>query len=248
MVIKIGTKVLSKDNGALDVEFLKSLVEQVIELRKKGIQVIVVTSGAVGAGKNLLSLPEIKSEVVQKQIFAAVGQVKLMAIYFEFFASHDCHCAQVLTTKEDFRDEEHYRNMQNCFEGLLIGNVVPIVNENDVVATTELLFTDNDELAGLITIQLNADSLIILTNTDGILDDTHNTIFEVNSFNVEAVAEYINPDTSTSGRGGMISKFSVAKKLSEKGVSVYIANGKRANVLRELTDGIPIGTRFVPRP
>src|SRR6185503_11933247 len=147
------------------------------------------------------------SETVRKQIFAAVGQVKLMTAYSELFAKNDYHCAQVLATKEDFRDDMHYQNMQNCFEGLLLDHVIPIVNENDVVATTELLFTDNDELAGLVAKQLKADSLIIMTSTDGILDDSKKTVTEVNSENIERVARYINPDRSIGGRGGMISKF-----------------------------------------
>jgi len=246
VVIKIGTKVLSKEDGTLDIEFLRHMIEQVVQLRKKGTQVVLVTSGAVGAGKSLLSLPDIKSVVVQKQIFAAVGQVKLMTIYSEFFAKHNYHCAQVLATKEDFRDEQHYLNMQNCFEGLLRDSIVPIVNENDVVAITELIFTDNDELAGLVVKQLNADSLIILAITEGILDDTKETILEVNPSNIEAVAGYIKPDKSTGGRGGMTSKFRVARELSEKGVSVHIANGKRKNVLLDVIGGLKVGTRFIP--
>src|SRR6185503_3326379 len=139
----------------------------------------------------------------------------------------------------------HYQNMQNCFEGLLLDNVIPIVNENDVVATTELLFTDNDELAGLVAKQLKADSLIIMTSTDGILDDSKRTVTEVNSENIERVARYINPDRSIGGRGGMISKFKTARELSEQGISVNIIDGKRLNVLIELADGANIGTRFI---
>ena len=152
--------------------------------------------------------------------------------------------AQVLATKEDFRDAQHYLNMQNCFEGLLLDNVIPIVNENDVVATTELMFTDNDELAGLVAEQLKADSLIILTNTEGILDDEGKTILEVNSSNIEIVLGYINPDKSTGGRGGMTSKFKVAKKLSEKGISVHIVNGKREGILLDIVKGQKVGTHF----
>lgn len=245
IIVKIGTKVLSKEDKTLDEEFLKSLVKQVVELRKKDIQVVLVTSGAVGAGKSILSLQDIKSEVVQKQIFAAVGQVKLMNIYSELFGRYDYHCAQVLVTKEDFRDENHYLNMQNCFEGLLLDGVIPIVNENDVVATIELMFTDNDELAGLITKQLKSDSLIILSSVDGILDNTGDTVSEVNSSNIDVVAGYINPDKSTGGRGGMTSKFRAAKELSEKGIPVFIVNGKRKDVLLDILKGQKTGTHFI---
>jgi glutamate 5-kinase len=244
IIIKIGTKVLTTDTGILDVEFLGHLVDQIVQLRRKGLQVVLVTSGAGGAGRSLLSLNDIESEVVKKQVFTAVGQVKLMTTYAELFRKYNYHCAQVLATKEDFRDEEHYQNMQNCFEGLLLDNVIPVVNENDVVATTELMFTDNDELAGLVAKQLRADALIILTSTDGILDNDKNTISEVNASNIKTVSGYISPDKSTGGRGGMTSKFAVAKELSEKGVAVHIVNGKIENVLQGVVEGQRIGTKF----
>lgn len=247
IVVKIGTKVLSEENGTLDLDFLRHIVLQIAELRKSGLQVVLVTSGAVSAGRSLVSLGEIKSETVQKQVFAAIGQVKLMSTYSEFFAKDNYYCAQVLATKEDFRDETHYLNMKNCFEGLLLDNVIPVVNENDVVATSELLFTDNDELASLVAEQLSADSLIILTNTDGILDDADNTVAEINSSNVDIVASYINPSKSAFGRGGMISKFTIAKELSKKGIAVHIVNGKEKNVLLDVVHGKKVGTQFVPQ-
>ncbi len=244
IVVKIGTKVLSAESGVLDTDFLAHVVEQIVALRKKGLQVVLVTSGAVAAGKSTVTLEDGKSESVQKQVYAAIGQVKLMATYAELFGKHGYHCAQVLATKEDFRDEQHYVNMQNCFEGLLLDNVIPVVNENDVVATTELLFTDNDELAGLVAKQLTADCLVILTSTDGILDTAGNTVPEVHSSNIETVSGYINPDISTGGRGGMTSKFAVAKELSRKGISVCIANGKKEGVLLSVVEGQTAGTYF----
>jgi glutamate 5-kinase len=247
VIIKIGTKVLSCEDGTLDEEFLAHLVEQVAVLRNRGIEVVLVSSGAVGAGKSLIKLKDDMAEIVRKQVYAAVGQVKLMSAYAELFVRHGYHCAQVLASKEDFRDEEHYRNMQNCFEGLLLDNVIPIVNENDVVATTELLFTDNDELAGLVARQLRADCLIILTSTDGIFDDRGKTITEVTVSNVEKVIDYITPDKSTGGRGGMVSKFKTARDLSELGVVVSIVNGRRQNVLVDAVDGAKVGTRIALR-
>ena len=244
LVIKVGTKVLSREDGALDVEFLEGMVGQIVALRRRGIQVVLVTSGAVGSGRSLLKLDDTKPEVVRKQIFAAVGQVALMTTYAALFAKHDFLCAQVLATKEDFRDEVHYANMQNCFEGLLLDNVVPVVNENDVVATTELLFTDNDELAGLVAEQLKADRLVILTGTDGVLDGSGRTIAEVTDANIAVVESYVNPNTSTGGRGGMVSKCKVARELSAKGIMVYVVNGKRLGVLFEVADGVPTGTCF----
>ncbi len=247
IIIKIGTKVLSSDDGTLDVKFIRHAVDQIVKLRKNGIKVVLVTSGAVNAGKSLMPSKKIKDKAVQKQIFAAIGQVKLMRVYFDFFEKYNYHCAQVLATKEDFRDKHHYLNMQRCFKGLLLDNVVPIVNENDVVATTELLFTDNDELAGLIAKQLNADSLIILTGTEGILDNNKKTIPEVNISNIKNIKGYINLNKSAIGRGGMTSKFAIAKELSEKGISVYIVNGKNKNVILDVVNKKNTGTRFMPK-
>ena len=246
IVVKIGTKVLSKKDGSLDAAFLADLVAQIVVLRKKKIQVIVVTSGAVGAGRSALVPRGIRSETVRRQLFAAVGQVKLMSMYARLFEKYGYHCAQVLATKEDFRDDEHYLNMKNCFEGLLLDNVVPIVNENDVVATTELMFTDNDELAGLVATQLAADRLIILTSTDGVLDTMGNTVAEVDATKTGSVAAYISSRKSGAGRGGMSSKFNVAKALAQKGMEVNIVNGRRKNVLSETLLRAPGGTRFVP--
>ena len=244
IIIKIGTKVLSQADGTLDEAFLAHAVEQIAELKKRGMRVVLITSGAVGAGKSLITLDAARTETTRKQIFAAVGQVKLMTVYSQLFSAHGYICAQVLATKEDFRDEEHYKNMQNCFEGLLLDDVIPIVNENDVVATTELLFTDNDELAGLVAKQLMADSLVILTGTNGILDTEGKTVAHVNAANIREVEKFITPDKSTGGRGGMASKFKTAKEISALGIAVSIVNGKRKNVLIELIDGAAIGTRF----
>ncbi len=246
IIVKVGTKVLLKEDETLDVQFLEDLVRQIVDLRTSGAEVVLITSGAGGAGRSLITLKDGASDVVRKQVFAAVGQVKLMTVYAELFAKHGYHCAQVLATKEDFRDEEHYQNMQQCFEGLLLDNVVPIVNENDVVATTELLFTDNDELAGLVAKQLKADALIILTSTRGILDDKKQTIPEVNAANSADIEKFITPDTSTGGRGGMTSKFKIAKELSEIGIEVHIVNGRKSDVLIDTVAGRSTGTRFTP--
>ncbi len=241
----MGTKVLSKEDQTLDIEFLGHLVEQVVALRGKGVEIVLVTSGAVGAGRSILSEHTAASDTIQKQIFAAVGQVKLMSVYSDLFAKHNYFCAQVLATKEDFRDDVHYTNMQNCLEGLLLDKVVPIVNENDVVATTELMFTDNDELAGLLAEQLKTDTLLILTSTNGILDSDGNNIPEVTAANSVEVRGYINPTTSTGGRGGMATKFDTARMLAEKGIMTRIVDGRQAGVLLEIEEGREMGTRFV---
>ncbi len=244
VVIKVGTRVLTTDDGLLDIDIVSQLVDALVILRTQRMQVILVSSGAMGAGRSVVTLRGNESEVVHKQILAAVGQVKLMSTYSRLFEAHGYHCAQVLVTKEDFRDEVHYINMKNCFEGLLLDNVIPVVNENDVVATTELMFTDNDELAGLVTEQLQADALVLLTNSDGILDADGNTIRIVDKETATEVAQYVRPEISNGGRGGMRSKFTTACALAEKGIAVYIANGKDEQTLKRFANGESVGTHF----
>lgn len=244
VVIKVGTKVITRDSGELNVAIMRHLVRQIVDARKSGLEVVLVTSGAVGAGRSLLPAKR-PAYVPEKQVHAAVGQVKLMNIYSKLFEKQKLLCAQVLVTKEDFRDREHYLNMKNCFKALLASGVVPVVNENDVTATTELLFTDNDELAGLVAEQLGADALIILTNTDGVLDANKKVISEVRGANAARVEASISPTTNTFGRGGMLTKYRIARKLARQGIAVVIANGKRKNIIKSLLAGRPLGTRFI---
>ncbi|MEK9151609.1 MAG: glutamate 5-kinase [Patescibacteria group bacterium] len=251
IVVKVGTKVLSADGGKLDVAILKHLVEQIIVVKNQGIEVILVTSGAMGAGRSLMSV-RTKEKIAEKQVLAAVGQVKLMSTYSNFFEKKDKICAQVLATKEDFRDKVHYLNMRTCFENLLKNDVIPVVNENDVVATTELLFTDNDELAGLVASQLNADAVIILTSVDGFLtgdpkDKNSVLIPEIDFSDSGMYQKYISSDKTEFGRGGMLTKFNIARTLALQGITVYLANGKRKNILSDIISGKKVGTKFLPK-
>jgi len=251
IIVKVGTKVLTTEEGKLDVAVLGRLVEQVVSVKNKGIEIMLITSGAMGAGRSLMTF-KTTEKIAEKQVLAAIGQVKLMSIYSELFAKHNQLCAQVLATKEDFRDKIHYLNMKTCFENLLNSGVIPVVNENDVVATTELLFTDNDELAGLVASQINADAVIILTSVEGFLtgdpkDKNSKTIPEIDFNNIANYQKYISPDKTAFGRGGMLTKFNIAKKLTLQGIVVYFANGKRENVLTDLIAGKSIGTKFLPR-
>ena len=246
VVVKVGTKVLSKDNGMLDERVLKHLVEQVSLLKKRNREIILVTSGAVGSGRSLLTLKG-KETIPNKQVYAAIGQVKLMNTYSRLFAKHGYLCAQVLATKEDFRDREHYLNMKNCLAGLLYDKVIPIVNENDVVAVKELVFTDNDELAGLVALQLKADVVIILSSVGGVLDGSSQVIPEITGKTISSLQRHVTISKTAGGRGGMVSKFAVARKLMSHGIPVHIADGKRKNVLSDIMKGTAIGTKFVPR-
>lgn len=252
IVLKIGTNVLARPDGLLDVPTITHLVDQIATARKQGIEVIVVSSGAVGAGRSLIALPRDVSRVVQRQVLAAVGQIKLMSLYAELFGHHGLHCAQVLATKEDFRDRRHYLNMQNCFAALLRDDIVPIVNENDVVSVSELMFTDNDELAGLTAALAGADALIILSNVDGLLDgppaDPASRLIPEVLPGERLLPEVIEPTRSSFGRGGMATKFRFAQKAARVGITTWIANGKRPNVLPDLLRGEPVGTCFRAKP
>ena len=251
IIIKIGTGVLSDKDGRLDESVLESVVEQISFLKKNGLEIVLITSGAVGSGRGLLKLASETETVADKQVFAAIGQAKLMGIYARLFEKQNYLCAQVLVTKEDFRDRGHYQNMRRCFSNLLRDGIVPVVNENDVIAIKELVFTDNDELAGLIAAQLEADAVIILTSVDGVLDRSPSdpsakTIPEIDFNNISEFQKHITQEKTSVGRGGMMTKFTVARKLIASGIAVHIASGKRTNVLREITDGRQIGTKFIP--
>ena len=251
IVVKVGTSVLTGQTGRLELAVIKHIADQIVAIKKKGSEVILITSGAMGAGRGLIAVTR-GEKAPQKQVLAAVGQVKLMSTYADLFAKHGQVCAQVLATKEDFRDKIHYLNMRTCFENLLASGVIPIVNENDVVATTELLFTDNDELAGLVASQLSADIVIILMSVDGFLagDPEHaiaRVVHEIDFKDIGSYQKYIVPNGTDFGRGGMLTKFNVAKKLALQGIPVHFANGRRANVLGDILDGNCLGTAFLPR-
>src|SRR5574344_1193688 len=168
IAVKIGSNVLSKADGTLDLERMDSLVTQVAKLHKNGVEIILSSSGSFSSGRSELKLQKKLDPISARQLFSAVGQAKLINHYYDLFAKHKIACGQVLTTKESFGSRTHYLTQKNCISVMLENNVVPIVNENDTISVTELMFTDNDELSGLIATMMNAEALIILSNIDGI--------------------------------------------------------------------------------
>ena len=169
LTIKIGSNVLTRKDGSLDVTRMSALVDQIAWLRNEGHEVILVSSGAVASGRSELKhIQHDLDSVDQRQLFSAVGQAKLINRYFEMFREYGIPVGQVLTTKENFSDTEHRTNQENCMRVMLENNVLPIVNENDTVSVTELMFTDNDELSGLMARMTQSQALIILSNIDGI--------------------------------------------------------------------------------
>lgn len=250
IAVKIGSNVLTTSNGTLDTERMQQLVEQLSELHKNGVEVILISSGAVASGRSEIT-PRKKLDAVEiRQLFSAIGQVKLINNYYELFRKKGIVCGQVLTTKENFGTRRHYLNQKQCMEVMLENGVVPIVNENDTISVTELMFTDNDELSGLIATMMDVDTLIILSNIDGIFDGnpslaSTNLIYEVNPN--QNLGQYIQTTKSSFGRGGMLTKCKIARQVAREGIPVYIANGKRDDILTQiLTDTIKTYTKFLP--
>jgi len=180
-------------------------------------------------------------------MWSSLGQVKLIQTYADLFGKYGLMCAQVLVTKEDFRSRQHYLNIKNCFTVLLKNGIIPIVNENDVVSVTELMFTDNDELAGLVSTMLDVDGLFILTNVDGVLKAGAGSevISEIRSEQRD-LEKHIQKGKSKFGRGGMLTKINMARKVAEAGIEVKIANGRNENIIFNLIKGQATCTKFVP--
>ncbi|MGB3801277.1 MAG: glutamate 5-kinase [Lewinella sp.] len=244
LVIKVGTNVLTRADGRLDITSISNLVDQIAALKQRGVELVLVSSGAVGAGKELLPGRANDEAVAQRQVYSAIGQVRLMELYRNFFAGHRLLCAQVLATKGDFRDDLHYDNMLNCFRALLLDEIVPVVNENDVVAVTELMFTDNDELAGLVARMVSADALVILSSVEGLYDgapdqEESRLITRVAAHDTR-VDRVVQARRTSGGRGGMATKLRIARETAAKGIPVLIGNGRRPNILAHLsTDDWP---------
>lgn len=249
IAVKVGTNVITGRNGRLDHAILDSLTAQIATLATEGVEVILVSSGAVGAGRSIVSLKDGLSSVEKRQVLAATGQIRLINAYNSRFEKHGMLGAQLLVTKSDFRDRHHYLNMRSCFEALLEQKIVPIVNENDAVAVTELMFTDNDELSGLIASMLQVDAHIILSNIDGLFDTQTegNPVIPMIDPGSKSFSQYIRPDKSEFGRGGMLTKCTIAHKLSHLGITVHIANGTTPGILQTIVKGEHTGTKFLPQ-
>ena len=240
IVVKIGSNALTRPDGRLDVTRMSALVDQIAWLRQRGCEVILVSSGAVACGRRELdNVDHELDSVEQRQLFSALGQAKLIGLYYDLFREYHIHVGQVLTMKENFRPGEQYRNQQACMRVMLENGVLPIVNENDTVSVTELMFTDNDELSGLIAQMIEADTLILLSNIDGIY--TGNPADPASKLIDEVIlgtdlSQYIQTEKSSAGRGGMQSKYATASKIQQAGIRVIIANGKRENILIDLME------------
>ena len=251
LAVKIGTNVLTRKDGTLDVTRMSALVDQVAELHKAGVEIVLVSSGAVASGRSEIKPSRKLDSVDQRQLFSAVGQAKLINRYYELFREHGIAVGQVLTTKESFGTRRHYLNQRNCMRVMLENGVIPIVNENDTISVTELMFTDNDELSGMIASMMDMQALIILSNIDGIYNGSPSqpgtsVIREVEQG--KDLSDYIQTEKSGFGRGGMLTKTTIARKVADEGISVIIANGKKDNILIDILQHPEqtVCTRFIP--
>ncbi|MCM1079030.1 MAG: glutamate 5-kinase [Bacteroidales bacterium] len=252
IVVKVGSNVLTTAKGKLDITRLSALVDQMAWLKEHRYEVILVSSGAVACGRSELKVEYVLDSVEQRQLYSAIGQVKLINHYYDLFREYGIHIGQVLTTKENFEEGEQYDNQRACMEVMLDNGVIPVVNENDTVSVTELMFTDNDELSGLIAKMTGARTLVLLSNIDGIYtgepsDPSSEVIRLVRPD--DNIEKYIRSSKSSAGRGGMESKYHTAQSVAEEGIRVVIANGNRDNILPDVLTCPEkvVHTEFIPK-
>ena len=250
IVVKLGTGVLTDSRKQLDIEQVEQLVAQVAAQRQAGKEIVLVSSGAVGAGMGALGFERRPTSLADLQACAAVGQTRLMATYEKLFGKFDLHVAQVLLTHDDLEDHERHLNARNTLVTLLQRGVVPIINENDAVSFTELKFGDNDKLSALVASLLPADLLVILTTVDGVIqnfgkaDPKRIPVIENIDESIEKVA---GGTTSATAVGGMASKVQAAKIVIRAGIPLVIASGKKKSVLARIVQAEDEGTLFVPQ-
>jgi glutamate 5-kinase len=261
VIIKVGTNLLVEHDKGLNVKFIAEIVRQIMEMRKNGKEILLVTSGAIGAGKKRLKLPQMPHDTSLKQACAAVGQGILMRTYDEMFEKYGQPIAQVLLTEEDFSSRARYLNLRNTLGKLLDLGVLPVINENDTVSVHELEersgwvarvpFSDNDKLSGLVASKVYADLLVILSDIDGLYDGNPQLHKHAQRLAlvpaITSSVEEMAGGNAPGGRGGMVTKLQGAKIAASSGVFVVIANGRSKDVLLRVTHGENIGTLFLPR-
>ena len=237
IAVKVGSNVLTRPDGRLDLARMAALVDQIAELRHRGIEVLLISSGAVASGRGALPMLKDEKSVTSRQLFAAVGQAKLIEHYYDLFQEYGITVGQILTTKENFTNETLHANQMRCMTAMLDNGVVPVINENDTVSVEELMFTDNDELSGLVARMMEAEILVILSNVDGVFTGNPDEPGSELIHDVWPDDDYsscISGTKSQYGRGGMMTKMKTALGVAADGIEVRIANGRRQDVLIEV--------------
>lgn len=250
IVVKIGTSNLTNEHSRLDSRKIRKFVEETMKLRKRGKEVIIVSSGAIGAGIGHLNLGHRPKQMPQLQAAASVGQGILMQIYSKYFGERKQPVAQMLLTREDFTDSMRYRNLKNTLTTLLEWGAIPIVNENDSVEVEEIRLGDNDTLSAFVAVGARANLLIMLSDVNGLYTGHPGNDKRVRLIQtVERVTpevERLAGKASPRGFGGMLTKVQAAKVASRAGIPVVIANGGEPNVLERVIAGEKLGTIFLP--
>ena len=250
IVVKVGTSTLAYPTGRLNIRHAEELVKVLSDLKNEGHEVILVSSGAIGMGVGKLSLPARPKDTTTKQACAAVGQCELMYTYDRLFGQYNHTVAQMLLTWEDFDHENRLHNLRNTLERLLELGAIPIINENDPIACEEYSLGDNDTLAALVGECIHADLVVLLSDIEGLYTADPHThpdaklipVVEAITPEIEALADGAG---SSLGTGGMLTKISAAKRATNAGADMIITNGARADVLYDIVEGKPVGTRFI---
>lgn len=252
IVVKVGTSTLAHPSGLINIRRVEELCKVMSDLKNAGNDIILVTSGAIGMGAGKLQLSERPRDVAAKQAAAAVGQCELMYTYDKLFSEYNHTVAQLLMTGSDFENEERHINFKNTMDKLLEFKALPIINENDTVATEEIKVGDNDTLSAMVAVNVNADILILLSDIDGLFTaDPHtnpdakliSVVSEINE-NILALG---GGEGSGLGTGGMRTKLNAAQICTENNCDMIIANGENPDVLYDIVDGKSVGTRFIKR-
>ena len=252
IVVKVGTSTLAHPSGLINIRRVEELCKVMSDLKNAGHDIILVTSGAMGMGAGKLQLSERPRDVAAKQAAAAVGQCELMYTYDKLFSEYNHTVAQLLMTGSDFENEERHINFKNTMDKLLEFKALPIINENDTVATEEIKVGDNDTLSAMVAVNVSADLLILLSDIDGLFTADPHT--DPNAKLISVVSE-INDDIlalggdegSAFGTGGMRTKLHAAQICTEKNCDMIIANGEKPDILYDIVDGKAVGTRFIKR-
>ena len=252
IVVKVGTSTLAHPSGLINIRRVEELCKVMSDLKNAGHDIILVTSGAIGMGAGKLQLSERPRDVAAKQAAAAVGQCELMYTYDKLFSEYNHTVAQLLMTGSDFENEERHINFKNTMDKLLEFKALPIINENDTVATEEIKVGDNDTLSAMVAVNVSADLLSLLSDIDGLFTADPHT--DPNAKLISVVSE-INDDIlalggdegSAFGTGGMRTKLHAAQICTEKNCDMIIANGEKPDILYDIVDGKAVGTRFIKR-
>ena len=250
MVVKVGSRLLTDIKDTTKQERIEQLTAQLAAVRERGIEVILVTSGAIGAGLRLLGLPKRPTDVAMLQALAAIGQSRLMALYQRACQTHGFHCGQMLLSADDVRDRKRHLNIRNCLNALLSNGVLPIINENDTVSVEEIAFGDNDRLAALVGTMVRADLVVLLTTVDGLRSRDGKQLGQrlslVNDLGPAIRGLATGTDGNAFSVGGMSTKLDAAEITITSGEHLWIADGTDFGVMQRLLAAEDVGTLFLP--